>query len=548
MTKYLFLLLSLLTSSAIAQWPTGEYEAVQLLSKPNWVYLPVAADQAPDGSVRILVQDSPYGTFGFTAGVLAIDREGNLMWPGELADHPVHERDNWMGEANYIMKCGPNGETWVVYEDYYGTPDQGGGYYDTPYISARRFDAQGVPNDERLTVAELNTLHAKIPVHLEVLDDGGMIALWNTKHHEEYEFYEVRAQRYSAECEPLWGDGGLLIYEALEGDSASTWSGLSDGTGGFYFGIGNSLAYLEPSGDLLWDYGDVVVDSASTIISLAWNTDGDEIGLFCGKPLIRYWVSAVNTNGIFIHGPGTYIDHPYLSLSEFYATSSGYNLIDKRDQELYRFDQDLNPIGEIVPLPLVGDASIYQYTYNSHHGIRISTKQRTVPCPNNAWVRAYDHDMNFLWTVKVNEDTTYYHEILPYLDDYGTTWMFWRVADYDLYQADLYMNVADMDGGWGYTKVDEYDPLALLPDDLQPLIYPNPFNNRTTLQFSLNRAGTVSVNIHDILGRTLFTDSFWRAKGDHTESLSFETFPSGIYFINVENGSHRVTVKTTHLK
>ncbi|MCB2212375.1 hypothetical protein KQI52_09720 [bacterium] len=523
--KWLYLVVMLLlTFPTSAQWPTGQYEAVQLLSDQDTAYRALAVTEAPDGTVRVLVKKQPFGVSDYTTGVMAIDRDGSLLWPGSLDSHPVHERDNWWSEANYIMKCGPNGETWVVYEDYYDTPDQGDGYRDTPYISARRIDAQGSSNDELIEVDGMHYLQAKIPAHLEVLDDGGAIILWDTQEHETYDPYEVRAQRYNAECEPLWGNRGILIHDSQQGDEAGTTTGLSDGTGGFYFTLGNSLARLTIDGNLIWEYEDVVVDSARYILSLSWNCDKSEIGMFCDKIFqqtgVRYWLSAVDLSGELIHGPGTYINHTYLSYSYFYSISGGYNLIDKGSNELYRFDQDLNQIGDVYQYEWIEDVSMHELSHDLNHGIRMSTRQGPYPSENNAWVRAYDDNMNFLWTIRVNEDTDYYHRLIPFLDTYGTTWMFWSVADYDVGYADLYMNVCDLDGTWGYTDVDETESISLLPPNLQPLVYPNPFNSSTTLRYSLNRPGIVMVAIHDILGRELFSAQYWRACGEYTEHLS----------------------------
>ncbi len=79
--------------------------------------------------------------------------------------------------------------------------------------------------------------------------------------------------------------------------------------------------------------------------------------------------------------------------------------------------------------------------------------------------------------------------------------------------------------------------------------YPNPFNAQTTIRFSLPEAGTVTLDIYDILGRKIesaFTGSLpaggqsvvWDAGGN----------PSGVYFFLLETAGHSQTGKATLIK
>lgn len=60
---------------------------------------------------------------------------------------------------------------------------------------------------------------------------------------------------------------------------------------------------------------------------------------------------------------------------------------------------------------------------------------------------------------------------------------------------------------------------------------PNPAKEFTTLSFSLSKAQTVSLEIVDVLGRTiarpLEKEQF--PTGEHTVNIDFRTLPSGIY-------------------
>ncbi|MFZ1731886.1 MAG: M4 family metallopeptidase [Bacteroidota bacterium] len=74
--------------------------------------------------------------------------------------------------------------------------------------------------------------------------------------------------------------------------------------------------------------------------------------------------------------------------------------------------------------------------------------------------------------------------------------------------------------------------------------YPNPFNPSTTLHYSLRDAGTVSLTVHDALGREVATlVSGWQAQGSHLATWDGSgkagvLLPSGVYIARLTvNGS-----------
>ncbi|MCF7811561.1 T9SS type A sorting domain-containing protein [bacterium] len=88
------------------------------------------------------------------------------------------------------------------------------------------------------------------------------------------------------------------------------------------------------------------------------------------------------------------------------------------------------------------------------------------------------------------------------------------------------------------------------PVETQPLTfgleapYPNPFNNVTTLRYSLEAAGFVTLSVYDLSGRrqmTLVSD--YMQSGNYSMSLNAENLPSGVYLIKLENGSQTAVKK-----
>ncbi len=68
--------------------------------------------------------------------------------------------------------------------------------------------------------------------------------------------------------------------------------------------------------------------------------------------------------------------------------------------------------------------------------------------------------------------------------------------------------------------------------------YPNPFNPTTDIQFSLAKAGTVSLKVYDMLGRevaTLANGEF--VAGVHHVTFNATTLPSGAYFYALKAGN-----------
>ncbi len=63
-------------------------------------------------------------------------------------------------------------------------------------------------------------------------------------------------------------------------------------------------------------------------------------------------------------------------------------------------------------------------------------------------------------------------------------------------------------------------------------VYPNPTNANTTISFTLDQPSKVSINVHDVLGRSVYENNSNFYKGNHLVTFTLEEYESGIYFIN----------------
>ncbi len=88
---------------------------------------------------------------------------------------------------------------------------------------------------------------------------------------------------------------------------------------------------------------------------------------------------------------------------------------------------------------------------------------------------------------------------------------------------------------------------AAVPTVLE--VYPNPFNPRTSLRFTLAAAGWVDLRIYDVTGREVaILVSGSRPAGEHTVDWVAKDLPSGVYVARLESSTWPSTQKLVLLK
>jgi hypothetical protein len=78
--------------------------------------------------------------------------------------------------------------------------------------------------------------------------------------------------------------------------------------------------------------------------------------------------------------------------------------------------------------------------------------------------------------------------------------------------------------------------------------YPNPFNARTIIDFSLPKAGNVTVNIYSIAGQLVETLGGYFEAGNQSVAWDASRVSSGVYFYKLTSGDHSQIMKMTLLK
>lgn len=79
--------------------------------------------------------------------------------------------------------------------------------------------------------------------------------------------------------------------------------------------------------------------------------------------------------------------------------------------------------------------------------------------------------------------------------------------------------------------------------------FPNPFNPRTNISFSIAEKGFVKLVIYDLLGTELASlVNEIKEAGNYSVKFNAEKLPSGIYLYKIESGKFQETRKMILLK
>jgi hypothetical protein len=71
-------------------------------------------------------------------------------------------------------------------------------------------------------------------------------------------------------------------------------------------------------------------------------------------------------------------------------------------------------------------------------------------------------------------------------------------------------------------------------------IYPNPFNPKVNVQYTLNKSGVTSLKVYNVLGQNVKTivDNVFQDANTYQVSIDMSEFTSGIYFCILRQGSN----------
>lgn len=88
----------------------------------------------------------------------------------------------------------------------------------------------------------------------------------------------------------------------------------------------------------------------------------------------------------------------------------------------------------------------------------------------------------------------------------------------------------------------------LFNSDIHLITYPNPFDEKLYISFSLKRNNDIELMLYDFIGRPIYISYFpKKGIGEHNLSLDLSNVESGIYFLIVDLGNRKETVKLIKL-
>ena len=77
-------------------------------------------------------------------------------------------------------------------------------------------------------------------------------------------------------------------------------------------------------------------------------------------------------------------------------------------------------------------------------------------------------------------------------------------------------------------------------------VFPNPFVDRTNLQFSTVQAGAATIAAYNLVGEQIINDNLGTLPaGEHNHVLNFNGVTAGVYLVTLNAGGETTTMRVT---
>ena len=169
-------------------------------------------------------------------------------------------------------------------------------------------------------------------------------------------------------------------------------------------------------------------------------------------------------------------------------------------------------------------------TYEALVKESLSDSAKTIYFPYDEFsgVDSTMHRFNLGWSIKI--------------DSQGRKWMLCSWDNPDKTSINAYKKGLAVVSKSPITGVEDNNNSVLPNSCILFQNYPNPFNSATTIRYSLNRPGRVTLVVYDSRGRLVKRlVSEYQQSGNHQARFNASSLPSGIYFYRLEaNGFSQV--------
>jgi len=111
-----------------------------------------------------------------------------------------------------------------------------------------------------------------------------------------------------------------------------------------------------------------------------------------------------------------------------------------------------------------------------------------------------------------------------------------------VYYAKIHVDTTTIDYAWA---VDTSTSTGINPVDGNNhalSIYPNPANNRVTIDLSAMQNQQVSIQIHNVVGQQMYVNKL-SANHSNTATVNMDNWPQGVYLVDVQTPQNRYTTK-----
>ncbi|WP_159452033.1 T9SS type A sorting domain-containing protein [Hymenobacter roseosalivarius] len=108
------------------------------------------------------------------------------------------------------------------------------------------------------------------------------------------------------------------------------------------------------------------------------------------------------------------------------------------------------------------------------------------------------------------------------------------------------MHQVDITGESNYSPVRSVQPKAG-KYTFQAEVFPNPYEDKVTVQYRSFGAGTTTLTIHDVLGHTLLTKTVAATAGaQEIELPEAASLSAGVYYLTIRQGGQQQVMKLSH--
>lgn len=476
---------------------------------PGWQFAPRIVDDGSGGLVMVW-NDSRNGKLS-DVYAQRLDKNGNSLWAENGIPIIVEENDQLpcslirTADSCYI----------VCWDESKNFPPVG-------TINAQKFNNEGkilwdssgiVINDGRWP---------------ELVSDikGGFIAVWAS-----YDgTLQMYAQRFDRNGNKMWGNDSIVVATDYCKYLDSNLSVCSDGKGGAI------IAWDYWAVD---DYGDTYVQRIDSCGQRLWGNTGIKLGQ-SGKQQISPRVSLLPEGNIIV----IYEEYPYIYMNKLNLNGDLYYTNPGKRVNNYNsyIDKQIAVYKENIFIPIFNLTTLQPNKYKPYaHKI------------DTSGVVCWEYEGVKLSEFEFESNMRMHSGIVP--DGEGGAIIAWDDGRDNYLSRDIYIQRVYKNGKvGGDTSTAIGFKEESIPGIFEMNVYPNPFNNRITLEFNIPLSNEHKIYIYDIRGRLInIIDSdqietgqnrmYWKGKNMNGEEVN-----SGLYFISVSGREFSALRKVIFLK